>query len=203
MTSWARRELWLIRHAESAWNAMRLWQGHADPGLSARGVAQAEALAERLAGMRIEAIVASDLRRARETARIVAAGLRLEPSHDARLRERDLGSWSGLTTPQIAGRWPEQLARLRARDVDFRPGGGESIRQVTVRAAAFFRELALRPGPARWAIVTHGGLIRALRPDRATPIANAEAVRVTLGELLAACEPEAITTIGAAAAERL
>src|SRR5690606_25454710 len=104
----AAREIWLIRHAESAWNAMGLWQGHADPGLSARGIAQAEALARELAGSGIEAIVASDLRRARETARILGAALGLEPAIDARLRERDLGTWSGLTTPQIAGRWPEE-----------------------------------------------------------------------------------------------
>lgn len=179
------RELWLIRHAESAWNAMGLWQGHADPALSARGVAQAEALAEALAGAGIGAVIASDLRRARDTARILARALGLEALHDPRLRERDLGSWSGLSTPQIAGRWPGELARVRARDPEFRPGGGESIRDVRRRAGAFFRELAGRAGPASWAVVTHGGLIRALRPPGAPPIANTETLRVGLDELLA------------------
>jgi probable phosphoglycerate mutase len=180
----ARRELWLIRHAESAWNAMGLWQGHADPPLSTRGVAQAEALARSLAGAGIEAVAASDLRRASDTARVVAQAFGIEPLHDPRLRERDLGSWSGLSTPQIAGRWPDDLARIRARDPEFRPGGGESIRDVRRRAGAFFRELAERAAPARWAVVTHGGVIRALRPLGATPIANTEAVHVGLDELL-------------------
>lgn len=169
---------------------MGLWQGHADPGLSARGVAQAEALAEALAGEGIEAVVASDLRRARETARVLAGALGIEPLHDARLRERDLGVWSGLTTPQIAGRWPEELARLRARDPDVRPGGGESLRGVVARAGAFFRELAARPGPARWAVVTHGGVIRALCPSLAAPVANAAVVRVRLATLLAGLAPD-------------
>jgi probable phosphoglycerate mutase len=204
VTPGLRRELWLIRHAESAWNAMGLWQGHADPGLSARGVAQAEALAQALAGEGIEAVVASDLRRARETARALAAALGVEPWHDARLRERDLGAWSGLTTPQIAGRWPDELARVRARDPEFRPGGGESIRDVAVRAGAFFQELVARPGPARWAVVTHGGVIRALRPAVASPVGNAQVVRVRLGALLEDLQGDpGGAAVGDAEAERL
>jgi probable phosphoglycerate mutase len=178
-----RREVWLIRHAESSWNALGRWQGHADPGLSARGREQARALARALAGAGIGAIATSDLRRARETAVLLGESLGIEPSADPRLRERDLGVWSGLTTPEIAGRWPEEFARVRARDVELRPGGGESIRDVVARARDFFEELATqRDGAERMAIVTHGGLIRALRPVQ--PVANAAWVCTTLGDLL-------------------
>jgi broad specificity phosphatase PhoE len=182
-----RREIWLIRHAESAWNALGRWQGWADPGRSERGRAQAEALARELAAAGIEALAASDLRRARETAALLGGAWGLVPTHDPRLRERDLGSWSGLTTPQIAGRWPADFARVRARDPDFRPGGGESIRMVAARARAFLCELAARPGPARTAVVTHGGVIRALRP--VGPVANATLLRVMLRELVDSVDP--------------
>jgi probable phosphoglycerate mutase len=178
----SRAEIWLVRHAESAWNALGRWQGHADPGLSARGRAQALALARSLAEEDIGALVTSDLRRARETAAALASALGLEPETDARLRERHLGTWSGLTTPEIAGRWPAEFARVRERDPDFRPGGGESIREVRARALSFFAELSARSRSPRVAVVTHGGLIRAVYP--CGPVANAQWVRTTLDAVL-------------------
>jgi probable phosphoglycerate mutase len=187
----------LIRHAESAWNALGRWQGHADPGLSTRGRAQAAALARALSREGIEAVAASDLRRARETADALARAAGLAPELDARLRERDLGTWSGLTSPEIAGRWPADFARVRARDPDFRPGGGESLREVAARARTFLRDLAARPGPVRWAIVTHGGWIRALHSVGA--LGNAEFVRTTLGELLDG--PDAASGVAAVSIE--
>jgi probable phosphoglycerate mutase len=177
------RALWLIRHAESAWNAHGRWQGWSDPGLSRRGRAQAAELARELGRAGVEAIVASDLRRARETAEIVGEQLGVALRFDARLRERDLGSWSGLTTPEIAGRWPDALARLRARDPELRPGGGESIRDLQARLRGFLADLAARPDAEHVALVTHGGVIRAL--GAAFPVANASCMASTLGALLA------------------
>lgn len=177
------REIWLIRHAESEWNAAGRWQGQADPMLSPRGREQAVALAMRIAAERFDLLVASDLHRARETAEVLGRALGLPVRFEVRLRERNVGSWAGLTSAEIAARWPDDLARVQRRDRLFRPGGGESMHDVAVRARAFLRELADEVDLARVAIVAHGGLIRSLCHE-VGPLANADFVRTTLGALL-------------------
>lgn len=157
---------WLgIRHAQSVWNAQARVQGQADPPLSEAGRAQAEALAERLGALGLRGLVASDLRRARETAEILAARLGLALELHPGLRERDLGAWSGLTHPEIARRWPDDYARWRAGDPDLRPGGGESRRALRRRVAAALAGLRERHRGARLGLVTHMGVLRALVPD--------------------------------------
>ena len=180
----ASRPVWLIRHAESEWNAQGRWQGQRDPALSERGRAQANELATSLARAGIEAIVASDLVRAHETARIVGRATGAPVRLDPRLRERDLGHWSGLTSIQIAARWPVDLARLRARDLDLQPGGGETLRALHARVAAFVAALARAPGDGAIALVTHAGVLRAL--GLAPAPGNAAARSATIGALHAA-----------------
>jgi broad specificity phosphatase PhoE len=175
-------EVLLIRHAESEWNALGRWQGQADPALSPRGVEQAAALAASLAGERFGLLVSSDLARARETAIALGCAVALAPRWETRLRERHAGSWAGLTRAEIAARWPAELARVGRHDPDARPSGGESFREVAARARAFFRELGTEPSAGPIAVVTHGGLIRAL--CAVGPIANAGCVRTSLAALL-------------------
>jgi broad specificity phosphatase PhoE len=175
------RTVWLIRHAESEWNAAGRWQGQRDPALSERGREQAQRLAVSLADAQLEAIVASDLVRARETAAIVGCALGVAPHLDARLRERDLGYWSGLTSVEIVARWPRDLARLRQRDLELQPGGGESLRALHARVAEFVAVLSAWPGDGPLAIVTHAGILRALGIT-STP-ANAAVRSATIGAL--------------------
>ena len=175
------RTVWLIRHAESEWNAAGRWQGQRDPALSERGREQAQRLAVSLADAQLEAIVASDLVRARETAAIVGGALGVAPHLDARLRERDLGYWSGLTSVEIVARWPRDLALLRQRDLELKPGGGESLRALHARVAEFVAVLSAWPGDGPLAIVTHAGILRALG---ITPTPrNAAARSATIGAL--------------------
>src|ERR1700738_4728242 len=93
-----RIRLVFARHGESPWNAAGVLQGHDGPGLSARGIAQANALAQEL-GARfadVRLLLSSDLDRAKQTAERIATKLPdAELRFDARLRESDIGSWSG------------------------------------------------------------------------------------------------------------
>src|SRR5215831_10645180 len=85
----------LARHGETDWNTERRWQGHDDQPLNEAGRQQARELGASLAGRPIAAVYASDLSRAHETATIVAGELGLPVVADERLREVDVGDWSG------------------------------------------------------------------------------------------------------------
>jgi len=114
-----------------------------DIGLSDEGRAQADALGRRLAGVAFERIVTSPLRRARETAAILAAAAprRPSPEMDDRLREMDYGSWEGLTYAQIEAADPAGRARWEREPAANTCPGGESGDDVAVRATAFLRDL--------------------------------------------------------------
>jgi broad specificity phosphatase PhoE len=132
-----------------------------DLPLTDLGRRQAEALAERLEGREISVLYSSDLTRALETARIVGKRLGLTPIPDPRLREVDLGGWSGLTRAQVIARYPEEWERWgRGEDIDH--AGGESFAQFWERVSDFIEEILRRhPGETVLA-VTHGGVSRML-----------------------------------------
>ena len=171
----------LVRHAQSTWNASGRWQGQADPPLSETGRAQAAALAPALVGEGIERILASDLRRAFETASILGQALGLEPSPDPRLRELDVGDWAGLTRSQIEARDPQLLARFDAGQPDAHPGGGESRSDIRRRVRAAAASIAASAPERCIALVTHLGVIRALLPG--TELGNAEWCRAEADQL--------------------
>lgn len=183
--------LWLVRHGESTWNVLGLAQGHRDDArLTERGVRQAKAVAAGFAGRRVRALYASDLLRARQSAACIADVLRLEVSLDARLRERCLGVLEGGpfpdVTPELSG-----LSCGRVADPDASPEGGESVRDLYLRAAAFADDLARKPAPGDVAVVAHGGTLRVLNAylhgipveDMGwEPLENARVLRVAFGK---------------------
>lgn len=145
--------LLLARHGETDWNREGRMQGHADPPLNARGREQARDLAARLAGFRLDAIYSSDLRRALETAQIVAEALGLRVTPDPGLREIDVGSWEGLTRAEIEERFPGAHA----------PEDGEPREAFRARVVAAVERIAHAHPDGEVLVVAHGGLVRALQ----------------------------------------
>jgi broad specificity phosphatase PhoE len=150
----------LARHGETDWNRVGRWQGHADPPLNDTGRRQAAELAEHLIGDGVCAVYASDLRRARETARVVADRLGLAVVPDPALREIDVGSWSGLTREEVRERYPDGFARWLDGEIGH---DGETREQLTERVVAAVERIADAHPDEIVLVVTHGGAIRALR----------------------------------------
>jgi probable phosphoglycerate mutase len=154
----------LIRHAQSTWNAEGRWQGHGDPPLSELGRRQAEALARSLAAEGIELLVSSDLSRAAQTAAVLGERLGLVARHDARMRELDIGCWTGLTHAEIERGWPAELAQFIAGDALACAGGAECRAVLERRCREAIAEIAQRHAGSRVAVVTHLGVILSLVP---------------------------------------
>ena len=150
----------LARHGETEWNRLGRWQGHADPPLNDTGRRQAETLAAQLDGDGLAAVYSSDLRRARETAGIVAARLGLDVTEERSLREIDVGSWSGLTRDEVRERYPEGFARWLAGDIGH---DGETREQLAKRVVGAVERIAEAHPDENVLVVSHGGAIRALR----------------------------------------
>jgi broad specificity phosphatase PhoE len=157
-------ELLVVRHARSTWNSQHRWAGQRDPGLSAQGRTQAAALAVRLAACTpaLAAVGTSDLRRARQTAQLLAQILGLPPpALVPGLRERHAGQWTGLTSRQIEARFPGELDRWRRGQV-VNPPGSEPWDAFTDRVVAALGELAATSIGDRVVVVAHQGVLRAL-----------------------------------------
>ena len=150
--------LHLIRHGESVYNAEGRIQGHADIPLSELGCRQAEAAAEALAGQPLEAIFASPLRRAAQTAEIIAKRLGLPVKFDDRLKEIDVGIFQGKMHGELERIYPEEIARWRSEELDYAVPGGESRRQILYRGRAAFESI-LAEGRENVAIVSHGRIL--------------------------------------------
>jgi len=162
----------LLRHGESVWNAAGRWQGHGDPPLSEAGWRQAHASIASF-GTPPTVIVSSDLRRAHDTAGVVAEAFGLAVTTDPRWREWHIGAWSGHTRDEIAARWPDGYARFRAGDLDFVPPGGESQHVFRARVHEALAELRSRHPDGRVLVVCHRGPIRVFLPDLRPPHAQA------------------------------
>ncbi|MEJ5928599.1 histidine phosphatase family protein [Corynebacterium sp. H128] len=158
------RQLILMRHGETFYNATRRMQGQMDTELSEVGVQQAQNAADFLADIKIGRIVSSDLERAQETAKAVAQRVGVAVGVDKRLRETHLGQWQGMSHEEVDAQFPGARALWR-HDASWAPPKGESRLEVAQRARAVIDE-QMRDF-SEWddstvVVVAHGGTIAAL-----------------------------------------
>lgn len=156
-------EIILIRHGETAWNAEKRLQGHLDIPLNAAGQRQAVALGQALHGEHLDAIIASDLLRARQTAQEIAAPRGMTVHIEPGLRERCYGAFEGMLYAEVGERYPEAFAAWQAREMDarFPPGENvaETLREFAERAVGTIARIARDGKYRKVALVTHGGVL--------------------------------------------
>jgi probable phosphoglycerate mutase len=150
----------LVRHGQSEWNASGRWQGWAESDLSDLGRQQAFEAAATVGS--VDAIVASDLQRALQTALIISESIGVGPvMTEPDLRERDVGEWTGLNRAEIDERWPGGIEAWRRGELD-RPPGGEHNDVIMERIERALRRIGADLEGGEVLAVSHGGVMRLL-----------------------------------------
>lgn len=148
--------LMLVRHGETEWNAQRRYQGQSNMPLSGLGRRQAQLIATRLAGDKIDFVYASDLKRAWETASFIAEKIGLKVSSEPRLRELKFGILEGLTFDEAQGQFPEMIAAW-LEDINNTPEGAETIDLFNTRIISLLDDLKKEHDEQIILLVGHGG----------------------------------------------
>lgn len=151
-----------VRHGQTAWNHSKRYQGHSDIPLNEKGLQQAKLVAQGLAGETISAVYSSDLRRAVQTAEVIADQHSLHPRISPEFREVNFGLWEGLTYEEIMATWPEVLSAIYTKPGSALIPGGESFDEVQRRTVIGITECIAHHQEETIVVVSHGGTMRVL-----------------------------------------
>lgn len=152
-------EILLLRHGQTLWNIEGRIQGHRDSPLSADGLAQADAIARRVAAECPDRLYTSDLGRARQTMEPIARATGLAPRVEPELRERCYGVFEGRTWAEIEGEYPREYAAHLSGSPAVKAVGGESMQEFQDRAVGAITRIAESAAGAKVVIVAHGGVL--------------------------------------------
>lgn len=150
--------VYFVRHGETDANIEGILQGQSDHPLNEAGLAQAEAVASRLASRSFDEILSSDLSRARVTAEKIARGRPV--AYTPLLREWCFGDWQGRRIGDLKCEFSAEFQLFAAQSPLFAPPGGESADSFRLRAAQVLEELARKYAGKTLLCVTHGGLLK-------------------------------------------
>lgn len=158
------KEVVLVRHGETDWNAQQRWQGHSDVPLNPEGIRQAEKVAEELRQYNLEVLLSSDLARAHQTAQIIARKQAVPIVTSDKLREVHVGGAEGLGYQEALDRFGREAilrwGSVLQSDLEFAFPQGETKLKAVKRALRVTGEFLQNVGATRVGIVSHGMLIR-------------------------------------------
>lgn len=166
-------KLYAARHGQTIWNTQNRICGLTDIELTEKGVEQARELARTAEGLGVDLVLASPLKRARETGRIVAEHSRAPLLADSRLTEQNYGVYEG-----VDGKDPRFLENKR--NFAYRYPGGESMMQVAQRVYGLLDEVREKYKDKNVLVISHGGVCRIIR-TYFMDMTNEEFFRYTLG----------------------
>jgi alpha-ribazole phosphatase len=161
VTDEGRTRLYLVRHGETEGAPDRFY-GWTDVALSQAGRMRMLRLADRLMGQGVSELFCSPLRRARESADVLATRLDIGLTVCPELREWNFGRWEGLAYAEVAARYPEDVAARQRDRVGFRFPGGETLADLDDRVTKWMAALVERCRGEAVGIVAHGGVNRVI-----------------------------------------
>lgn len=151
--------IWL-RHGETEENANNRYLGHRDVPLNAKGLKQADLLAEQLKQIHIQTIYSSDLTRSKQTAWAYGKETAIPIIESSLLRELSFGGWDGFTFDEIHAKDPEHVKRWIENPFQVAPPGGETLLEMEQRLSRWLQQVEQHHPEQTIAVFTHGGPIR-------------------------------------------
>ena len=149
----------LIRHGETPWTKERRYQGSTDTLLTKRGERQVQRFASAIKDYNPAIIFSSSLKRAKQSANILASPLNKRPKIDRRLNELGFGAWEGKTADELMNENEPSFAKWMTGQL-VTPKGGESIASLEKRITNFIDDCRKKHDNKKIIVVTHGGVIR-------------------------------------------
>ena len=146
--------IYIIRHGQTDWNIEHRTQGQTDIVLNTEGIKQAELITQKIANLKIDSIISSDLKRAYMTAQIINEKFNKTIEADKRLREFNFGTLEGITRDQITKEiW-------RKFDENPKQFNAEAKKEIFNRIKSFIDDIKSENLNKNVLVVTHGGPIR-------------------------------------------
>ncbi|MBI2359704.1 MAG: histidine phosphatase family protein [Deltaproteobacteria bacterium] len=152
--------LFLLRHGETTWNKNGRVMGRLEVPLNRRGIVQAKHIAKILSRVKIDAVYASPLKRALQTAKIVTRSIKAPLNIEPQLTEVGFGRWEGRNFDQLAR--DKTYNRFIESPMTAKLPGGETMRGVQRRGLEALRRAIRKHPQGRLLFVTHGDVIRAI-----------------------------------------